>query len=78
MSFEYSIKALESFKCFKPVLFLMLIKNWYFTSYGSLVYHGTFTIPDFWIIRLKTEFIFPDFLVQHALKDLSWRLSRSL
>ena len=27
MSFEYSIKVLESFKCFKPALFLMLIKN---------------------------------------------------
>ena len=78
MSFEYWIKALESFKCFKPVLFLMLIRNWYFASYGSLVYQWTFTIPGFWVIRLKTEFIFPDFLVQHALKDLSWRLSRSL
>ena len=56
----------------------MLIKNWYFASYGSLVYQRTFTIPGFWIIRLNNEFIFRDFLVQHALKDLSWRLSRTL
>ena len=27
ISFEYSIKALESLKCFKPALFLLLIKN---------------------------------------------------
>ena len=36
ISFEYSIKALESLKCFKPVLSLFLIENWYFASYGSL------------------------------------------
>ena len=61
MPLEYSIKALESLKCFKPVLILMLIKNWYFASYGSLVYQWTFTIPGLGIIRLNNEFIFPDY-----------------
>ena len=38
ISFEYSIKALESLKCFKFILSRLLIKNWYFASYGSLAY----------------------------------------
>ena len=36
MSFEYSIKAFESLKYFKPVLSLLLISDWYFALYGSL------------------------------------------
>ena len=34
--FDHSIKAFESLKYFKPVLFLLLISNWYSASYGSL------------------------------------------
>ena len=34
----YSIKVFESFKYFKPVLSLFLIKNWTFASYGSFTY----------------------------------------
>ena len=30
ISFECSVKTLESLKCFNPVLSLLLIKNWYF------------------------------------------------
>ena len=36
--FEYSIKAFESLKYFKPVLSLLLISNYYFASYESLAY----------------------------------------
>ena len=43
MSFDYWIKALESFKCFKLVLSLLLISNWYFASYGSLAYKYYFS-----------------------------------
>ena len=32
------MKALESLKCFNPVPTLLLIKNCYFASYGSLGY----------------------------------------
>ena len=34
--FEHSIKDFESFKYFKPVLFRLLICNWYFSSYYFL------------------------------------------
>ena len=34
--FEYSIKGLESLKCFKPVLSHLLIKNYNFGSHESL------------------------------------------
>ena len=36
--FEYSIKALESLKCFMPAPAILLIKNWYFVTYGSLAF----------------------------------------
>ena len=32
MSFEYSIKALESVQYFKPAPLRLLLKNWYFAS----------------------------------------------
>ena len=35
---EYLIKALESLKCFKPVLSRLIIKNSYSTIYGSLAH----------------------------------------
>ena len=49
LSFDYSIKALESFKCLNPVLFPLLIKNWYFTSYGSLTYKLNLSISACWL-----------------------------
>ena len=36
ISFEYLIKDLESFNCFKPVLPGFIIENWYFDLYGPL------------------------------------------
>ena len=35
-SFKYSIKVSESLQCFKSAPLHLLIKNWYFPSYGSL------------------------------------------
>ena len=60
ISFEYSIKALESLKYFKFVLSLLLIKNRYFSSYGSLAYKYILSISGCWFIRLNNEFVFPD------------------
>ena len=60
ISFEYSIKALESFKYFKPVLFPLLIKNWYFASYGSVAYKQILSMSGCWSIRLNNDFVFPD------------------
>ena len=48
----YSIKALESFKCFNCVLSCLLIKNWYFASYQSLAYNNILSISGWWLIRL--------------------------
>ena len=45
---------------FKRVLFLLLIKNWYFASYGSLVYKYVLLISGCQLIRLKNEFVFPN------------------
>ena len=44
-------------KCFKPVLPLLLIKNWYFVSYGSLAYKYILSISGYWFIRLN---VFPN------------------
>ena len=38
ISFEHSIKALESFKYFMSLLFLLLISNFNFHSYRSSAY----------------------------------------
>ena len=57
---EYSIKALESFKCFEPVLSRLLTENWYFASYGSLVDRKILSIPGSWFIRLSNAFVVPD------------------
>ena len=59
-TFEYLIKALESLKCFKPVLSRLLIKNWYFASYGPLAYKKNWSVSGCWPIRLYNEFVFPD------------------
>ena len=50
-------KALGSLKCFNPVLSLLLIKNWYFSWYGSFAY--TYTLPiSSWLFN--NAFVFPD------------------
>ena len=48
ISFEYSIKLLESSNLFKPLISCFLIKNLYFASYGSSLY---IPISDCWSIR---------------------------
>ena len=53
------MKALESLKCFKPVHSPLLIKNRYFTLYGSLAYEWILSISCCWFIRLNNEFVFP-------------------
>ena len=57
---ECSIKVLESLKCLKPVLSLLLIKNWYFASYGTLAYKYILSISGRWLVKLNNEFVFPD------------------
>ena len=54
------IKALESFRCFNLVLSLLLIKNLYFASDGSLAYKYILSISGCWLIRLNNKFVFPD------------------
>ena len=58
--FKYSIKALKSLKCFKRVLSLLLIKNWYFASYGFLANKWILPISGWWFIKLNNELVFPD------------------
>ena len=49
ITFKYSIKDLESFKCFKS---FFLISNWYFASYWSLAYQYILSLSVWWLIRL--------------------------
>ena len=60
ISFEYSIRAFKLFKYFKPVLFLLLISNWYFASYGSFAYKKNLSMSGSWFIRLSHAFVFLD------------------
>ena len=60
MSFEYSINALGSLKCFNPVLSLLLIKNWHLSSYGSLAYKYILSITGWLFIKFNNAFVFPD------------------
>ena len=53
MSFQYSIKDLESLKYSKPVNFLLLVKNWYFVSYGSLAYKYISSISGCRFLRIN-------------------------
>ena len=57
---EYSINALGSLKCFNPMLFLLLIKNWYFVSYGSLAYKNILSVSRWLFIKFNNAFVFPD------------------
>ena len=46
MSFECSMKTLESLKFLQPVLSCLLIKRLYFASYGSLAYQKIIKITS--------------------------------
>ena len=59
-SFQYSAKALESFQCLNPVLSLLLIRNRYFASYGSVAFKEILSISGWQLIRLNNEFVFWD------------------
>ena len=39
---------------------VLLIKNWYFASFGSLAYKYILSISGWWFIRLNNESIFLD------------------
>ena len=57
ISFDYSIKVLESLKYIKPVHSLLLIKYWYFTSYGFLACKYILSISGCWFIRLNIKLL---------------------
>ena len=59
--FEYSIKALGPFNFFLFLVFsLLLIKNWYLASYGSLVYKYILSISGWLFIKFNNAFVFSD------------------
>ena len=60
ISFEYSLKALESLKCFNLVLSLLLIKNLCLASYGSLVYKYISSTSGCLFIKFNNAFVFLD------------------
>ena len=60
MSFEYSIKALGSLKHFKPTFSRMLVKYWYFASYGSFAYKYILSMSGWFSIKFNNKFVFPD------------------
>ena len=60
VSFEYSIKAFESFKYFNPVLSLLLISNWHFALYRSFAYKKILSTSGYLFIKLSNAFVFPD------------------
>ena len=39
---------------------VLLIKNWYFASFGSLAYKYILSISGWWFIRLNNESVFSD------------------
>ena len=57
---EYSIKASGLLKCFNPVLSVLLIKNCYLASYGSLAYNFFSSISGSLFIKFINAFVFPD------------------
>ena len=58
--FEYSIKASGLLKWFMPTLSLLLIKYWYFVSYGSFAYRYILSMSGWFSIRFNNKFVFPD------------------
>ena len=60
-SLEYSIKALGSLKRFMPTPSVLLMKYWYFDSYGSLAYKYILSVSGCWLsIKFSNAFVFPD------------------
>ena len=57
---SYYLKALGSLKWFIPTLSLLLIKYWYFDSYGSLAYKYILSMSGWFSIKLNNKFVFPD------------------
>ena len=53
---KYSIKALGSLQCFKPIFLRLLIKNWYFTSYGSFLYNKSYKYLADGLLHLAMHF----------------------
>ena len=43
-----------------PTLSLLLIKYWYFASYGSLEYKYTLSMSGWFYIKFNNKFVFPD------------------
>ena len=54
------MKAFESLKYLNPVLSLLLIKNWYLASFGSLAYKYYLPISGRLFIKFNNAFVFPD------------------
>ena len=54
------MKALGLLKCFNPVLSLLLIKIWYFASYGSSAYKYILSISCWLFVKFVNAFVFPD------------------
>ena len=78
--FEYLIKALESFKCYKPAPSRLLIKNWYFALCGSLAYKQILSKSGWWLYTQQTFVGLQDVLKtpsRHVLKTFSTRLQRN-
>ena len=47
-------------QCFKPTFSHLLIKNWYFASYGSFTYKNIISISGWWFIKFDNAFVFLD------------------
>ena len=58
MSFEYSVKALGSFKCFNPVLSFLLIRNQYFASHGFFSCKYILSLSGWLFIKFNNAFVF--------------------
>ena len=54
------MKAFGSLKCLNPVLFPLLIKNWYLASYGSLAYRYILSMSGWFFIKFNNAFVFQD------------------
>ena len=54
------MKALGSLKLLNPVLFLLLIKNWYLAPYGSLTCKYILSISGWLFIKFNYAFVSPD------------------
>ena len=60
MSFKFSIKVLGSLKWFMSTPSLLLIKYWYFASYGSFAKKYIFSMSSWFFIKFNNTFVFSD------------------